>query len=284
LDFALRRFLNRPLRPYREPIEPKNDLFAENADAQAAEHRLLARYDLNALRQYSSRLRYLETLTYLHWLDYFHSQAPEVFQAAWISFQSNSHAPDAARAPEPLRWLDVGAKNWAYAAAIPAFLAAQGVQAIRMDGVELDPHRRYADLQTRGQAAQAHIRDLPQAAYHEGDILAWQASAHIISHFLPFVFSDPHLAWGLPLGYFQPQAVLTHLLTLLPPQGVLIIVNQGPAEAEAQEALLKAAQATTLEGAAPRVSIGYQNIGQLPSPFIEYRYPRYGWICWKQTV
>ncbi|MFX6226278.1 hypothetical protein ABTF68_22660, partial [Acinetobacter baumannii] len=75
-----------------------------------------------------------------------------------------------------------------------------------------------------------HTAAIPQATYRVGDLRRWQSSAHLISHFLPFVFEDPHLAWGLPLGYFSPQAQLNHLLARLTPGGLLLIVNQGEAE------------------------------------------------------
>jgi hypothetical protein len=296
LGFALRNFLNTTPGAYQEIAALNLHVFSQGTEAHTIEKHLLSRYNLTQLRDTASQSRYQETLTYLHWLDTLHATNPNTFATLIHSQQA------------PLRWLDVGAKNWAYVGALSAFLeactplaptkpasiepidpvdlankaprealsskkTAGGAFSFQLDGVELDPHRRYADFQTRGQYAQAHIRTIPQAAYHAANILDWRQPAHIVSHFLPFVFREPHLAWGLPIDYFQPQAILNHLLSLLSPGGVLILINQGEVEAEAQ--------ATLLHGAAQTHAIRYESVGQLPAPFIEYRYPRYGWLVIK---
>ncbi|MGG2382840.1 hypothetical protein, partial [Salmonella enterica] len=94
------------------------------------------------------------------------------------------------------------------------------------------------------------------------------------------VFEDPHLAWGLPLGYFSPQALLNHLLARLTPGGLLLIVNQGEAEWTRQGDLLAQAAA----GRAQPGKFSFQSVGQLPASFIEYRYPRWGWLCVRERA
>lgn len=263
LGFALRNFLSwTPPGPYREnACAQPSSLELSPAAARFAET-LHQRYDLQHLAQTASQERYLETLAYLEWLDYFYQHRPDAFDALWN--------------PHSLQWLDAGAKNWAYVEALYAFIQTHKRESFRLEGVELDPHRRYVNLQTRQQAALSFIQELPQAHYHSGNLLAWRQPAHVISHFLPFVFKEPHLAWGLPLGYFNPQPLLNHLLSLLEPGGLMLIVNQGEAEAQAQQTLL---------GNATRLfPIRFESLGQLPASFIQYRYPRYGWLCTKNSI
>jgi hypothetical protein len=267
LGLALRNFLAWESGVYQEPRESKGDLFRHRPEAAMRAEELLSHYSLTEFPAISSRQRYCEVLTYLDWLDSVQQAAPDVFQRAFAMSDS-------------LSWLDVGAKNWAYVDALAAFIQAHFIQpngsaAFRLDGIELDPNRRYQNLQTRRQAALAHSRSLLNAHYHEGNVLAWTNQAQIISHFLPFVFKEPHLAWGLPLSYFKPADILRHLLSLLKPNGLLIIVNQGEVEAEAQQKLL--------EQAAGLVPLHVQNLGQLSARFIEYKYPRYGWLCVKEA-
>ena len=91
--------------------------------------------------------------------------------------------------------------------------------------------------------------------------------------FLPFVFKDPCLAWGLPGDFFQPEALLDHVVGLLKPGGVLLITNQGLAEAAEQRRLLRPLEA------AGRLQL--IDRGAMPDAFLEYRYRRYGWFCRK---
>jgi hypothetical protein len=257
LEFALRNFVRLPAPAYREPNEPKDNLLADLPEALAKAEILHQRYDLSRLYRSATRQRTLETLSYLEWLDYLANLEPGWFERA---FQT-----------EPFRWLDVGAKNWAYVEALQAFIRARTDAPFRLDGVELDPNRRYTNFRTRRQYAEHFIQPLPEARYHAGNILAWQQPTAIISHFLPFVFRDPLLDWGLPGQCFQPQAILSHVLSLLPPDGLLLIVNQGEDEAREQEALFQAV--------ARHLPIRWQSLGQLPASFIQYRYARYGWLC-----
>ncbi len=260
LGFALRNFLNWQPLPFVEIADSAENLPLAIPGTLARAQDLLVRYPLSSLQHRASAPRVLENLTYLEWLDAFDQAAPHVFSA----LSQNAC----------LNWLDVGAKNWAYVDALDAFAQKKVHSAYRVDGVELDAHRRYKDFTTRSQAAKAYIKPLPNTQYHAMDALDWRRKAHVISHFLPFVLKNPHLAWGLPLRYFQPQELLNHLLNLLEPGGVLLVVNQGEWEAEAQQALW--------EQASQHHSFNLYALGVLPVSFMTYRYPRYGWICVKQ--
>jgi hypothetical protein len=265
LDLALRTWLCRELRPFIEQSEPKTALAQELSTPELRQKLtdLTGRYDLSVAETHASRQRYLEILTYLDWLDCFYQCEPQAFNRLF-------------QAKEPFRWLDVGAKNWAYADALHAFTANHlGTNEGRIEGVELDAYRRYPDLCTRKQAADAYIQNLVGMHYHAQDVLTWTQPVQIISHFLPFIFEDPLLAWGLPLNDFQPAAILQHLLNLLEPGGMMLIINQGEAEAREQGRLIEA--------------VGFSSVkvlwnGSLPTSFLSYRYPRFGWLLVKDVA
>lgn len=264
VQWAWRNFLRWNPGPYQEKPARSIDFSSLPDPAPERAQELMARYALEALPQRASYSRVMETLTYLDWLDGMAQSLPEWF--AWTGKEAKS----------AFRWLDVGSKNWAYVEALNAFAKlhfGECSENFQLDGVEIDPHRRYSNWQTRGQAAQSFIGQMPHATYHQSDIQEWQQPAQVISLFLPFVFKEPHLAWGLPLDYFKPQAVLEHVLQQLEPGGLLIIVNQGTVEAQAQDELFRKVQA--------KFPIEIKSLGQLPAPFIEYRYPRLGWLCRK---
>lgn len=249
----LRNALPWELGAYQERPESKSGIPCPPA---------LQAYDLGDLAQRASALRYREVLTYLHWLEHCVQSAPESFSRL------------ARTTSTTVRWLDVGAKNWAYVDALDTFVQRHFPKHdYRVDGLELDPHRRYADFRTRAQAARAFCAPLPRVQYHAGNALDWTAPATIVSQFLPFVYPEPLLAWGLPMRYFQPRMLLDHLLARLPAHGILVVVNQGEVEAEAQAELFTAA--------AQQESLHYQCVGTLPTPLLNYQYPRIGWICVK---
>jgi hypothetical protein len=267
MQWALRNFVRWTPGPYQE--KPAGPAYLKGLPTQTLERakQLLENYGLTDLPQRASQQRVEETLTYLDWLDGMAETFPEWFTDIASAEHAMCRKPSCA-------WLDIGAKNWSYVEALASFARKHCGPDYDLDGVELDPHRRYSNLQTRGQAAQRFIQPIPQATYHSGDVRQWQQPAQVISLFLPFVFAEPHLAWGLPLNYFEPQALLNHALQLLKPGGLLIVVNQGEVEAQAQADLLENARAT--------FPLQIKNLGQLAAPFIEYRYPRVGWLCRKQ--
>jgi hypothetical protein len=271
MQWALRNFLRWTPGEYRE--NPSGKEFINHLPHPKSELAkiLLARYGLSDLPDRASDQRVLETLTYLDWLDGLALTAADWLDALFRKERGANHS--VVQCEQTLSWLDVGAKNWSYVEALSGFIQNRHESNFQLHGIELDPMRRYTNLHTREQAAQAFIQRIPQATYHVGDALAWQQPVHVISLFLPFVFVEPHLAWGLPLPYFQPQALLEHLVELLEPGGLLIIVNQGKVEAEAQGQLL---QNMVEQG---RLEI--QNLEQLPTRFIDYQYPRFGWLCRK---
>jgi SAM-dependent methyltransferase len=136
----------------------------------------------------------------------------------------------------PLRVLDVGSKNFYYAAALSAFWSDFGPVASLL-GVEVDAYRVYRDGYSRHDYADAYRAGLPGVEFLAADIRAVQRPAQAITLLFPFVVALPLVRWGLPIGLLAPEDVLRHVWSLLEPGGVLIIVNQDEAEAQAQAAI-----------------------------------------------
>ena len=264
LSFGLRQALSFDWGYYSDKTEDKSTLFRDNPALRLQASRLLDRSKiLQQVWMESSTNTIVESLTYFNWLLQFYLKFPALFDGLLQTFKDHPH---------PLFWLDAGAKNWSYVTGLVAFLETIGIDDYHLDGVELDVGRRYLSGHTRGQVARAHAQSIPNATYHSGSIQDWTQPAQIISSFLPFVFEEPHRAWGLPKKYFQPVEFLEHLLCLLIPQtGILIVVNQGEQEAEEQEKLFQVIS--------QRISIAWYQVGMLDSPFMNYRYARYGWLC-----
>jgi hypothetical protein len=190
-----------------------------------------------------------------------------------------------------LKALDVGCKNWEDIDGFARFLDAcaqlspsESVLVPELDGVELDAYRRYIDGTRRIDHAHAAMSALRMERFH-APIRTQYATKNvcdlsvengfgpydIIGWFLPFVIRDPLVAWGLPDKLFQPRQTLKHVISLLKPQGYMIITNQGDFEADAQQALLEECSELAFEPLT------------MPKPFYPYRHAHRGWICWKSV-
>ncbi|HEX2657751.1 MAG TPA: hypothetical protein VHU40_05745 [Polyangia bacterium] len=157
--------------------------------------------------------------------------------------------------------LDVGSKNGIH---LPALHAAWPG---RWTLIELDAHRRYGLGHTRRARAEALLAAYPASRFLAGSVTELSpadARFDVITWTLPFVFVEPLRAWGLPARFFQPAALLAHVLALLASDGSLFIVNQGEAERDEQRRLLDAAGARVEE------------VRALDSPLSPFRRPRFG--------
>jgi len=123
------------------------------------------------------------------------------------------------------RVLDVGCKNFYYAAALAA-----AFEPAQLTGLELEGHRRYRDGHRRSEYAAFYTGQIPGARYRVGDVCDWREQADLVSCWYPFVFAEVALAWGLPLSAFAPQRFFPALAQALAPGGRLLVVNQGVAE------------------------------------------------------
>jgi len=271
--FAVRSFLKPSKGDYEEMPEPKLELFLDRQNPaywEAEAERLLAKYKIRGFAKRATRQRYLEGMTCLSHLEYFDNHTPVI------------HENHIARATsdKPLRWLDVGAKNWAYVPALYGMIHQAGVP-FELTGIEIDGYRQYTDGHYRYEYAEAYIEQLGSdypVHYEVGDVLDWDlrenaGKYHVITCFLPFVFLDPCLAWGLPAQHFKPETFLKHLMRLLADNGSLLIINQDMDEADEQERLLKLLQ----EEHEGEFDLQVDCLGQLPDSFMQYQYPRFGW-------
>ncbi len=172
------------------------------------------------------------------------------------------------------RGLDVGSKNGAY---LPGLATAWPHG---WDAVELDAHRRYWTLRTRRAHGEAMAAAFPGCRFHATDVRSLTGSYARITWFLPFVLEGAHEAWGLPAAAFAPAEVLAHVLGLLAPGGILLVVNQGEAEAEAQEALF--ARCLAEDTTAATSTFQTTALGRVDSDLSPFRKPRFGWLVTRE--
>ncbi len=156
--------------------------------------------------------------------------------------------------------LDIGCRNFSHLPALSAFFAADWI------GVELDANARYLNGLTRRAYGEWMARQRPGCRYAAGSLLEVQHKVDLIVWILPFVLPAPLRHWGLPDRFFQPQALLQHAVSLLSDKGVMLVVNQGMTEAEAQQALFSEA--------------GYAAtpLGELHSVFSPFQQRRFGFL------
>ena len=174
------------------------------------------------------------------------------------------------------RALDVGSKNGAY---LPGLATAWPHG---WDAVELDAHRRYWTLRTRRAHGEAMAGAFPGCRFHAADVRSLDGSYARITWFLPFVHPDAHAAWGLAPATFAPAELLAHVLERLTPDGRMLVVNQGEAEAEAQGALFARSLAVASTG--PDATFTSTALGRIDSDLSPFRKPRFGWIVTRADV
>lgn len=222
LDYPLRRLI-RPRFAVRR-VEPAGlaAALAGLPDPDAARARaLIERYQLGELVARGRRRDVLENLYYLELL------ATALDRA------------DAAL-PDPLAALDAGCSDWFYAPALVAALRhwrAARPRVVDVQGFEADPGRRYADGHSREDWAAWYTDRLPEARYVPRDVRSFQGRVDLATMLFPFVFSRDGDDWGLPRRVFRPGEVLAHVWSSLRPGGLLIVANQGEAEASQQRRL-----------------------------------------------
>ncbi|MBY0449141.1 MAG: hypothetical protein K2X01_00765 [Cyanobacteria bacterium] len=195
-----------------------------------------------------------------------------------------------------LKVLDVGTKNGLLPLAGGIFwtMNQDHLINIELEGIEIDPYRLVWDAfsqkpLTRQQQALRWFQEfsavntqspLCRLTFHTGNILKFSPSQAptsqtkqypFITHILPFVLPEPCLAWGLPLSLFQPEAIFQKLLSLLSPEGCLIIVNQGEIETQAQEAIFQHVKRISSR------EFEYHFLGPVPDPLLLWQYPRFAW-------
>lgn len=129
--------------------------------------------------------------------------------------------------PNPLRVLDVGAKTWHYVRGIHALLRLRGggPRDLRLTGVEIDAFRVYRDLHSRWDWAHWHASTCPGTSYLAMDAFDFHQPQDLVLLFLPIMFEEEHLDWGLSLGQYRPDALFTHARRLAGPEGHVVMLN-----------------------------------------------------------
>ena len=212
LDYPLRQALRWRRGAPALPNEPKEGLFVGDARPQA--NRLIAAYGLRDWARAASRVDLATSLVYLEMLE--------------RAFTATGH-----RLPDPVRALDAGPSDWFYVRVLHAFLARWGAdpaRSVALDGVELDAYRLYDDLRSRHDWADAYLAGLPGVRYLPGDVRRYEEAVDVAFMFYPFIFAGDHRRWGLPRRHLRPAEHLAHVAARVRPGGLLLIVNQGPAE------------------------------------------------------
>lgn len=266
VDFWLRRHLRWQRKGYSETSGNNLFLFASAPELFRQETVLLKNYPaLQILQARCEATRYQENLNLLCLLD-----------------ATQNHLNFEKKAQEAtLHCLEIGFKNWSTLPALVIFLAEHWQGPIEITGVEIDLWRVYQDGHSRYDALMFHIeetqkllsrinRDNIRIEWQESDIREHQAAPYdFILWALPFIFEEPHQAWGLPKRYFNPQACIEHVFSKCLKQGGLMLSShQGELEATQHQLLLK--------NVSTRPEITLNAIAE--QPFLEHRYPRYAQI------
>lgn len=164
--------------------------------------------------------------------------------------------------PNVIRAADVGSTNFYYAASLHQFYQKHS-KLQRLEGIEVDAYRVYDNFHSRIDYAKAYIKGLDCVNYLPMDFINYTNKVNIITMFLPFVFEEPLLKWGLPLSKYQPLAYMKHAYECLERGGIWIITNQGKEEQEKQHELLDA------------LKISYEDKGVFLSDFYTYKIPHF---------
>lgn len=209
-----------------------------NHDQSARYEQLNKRYQLDGWLQLCNRSEYLENLYLLDLLN------------QHIGYVNTDGVG-----------LDIGCRNFSHLPALSAFAPHPWY------GVELDAHVRYWGGCTRRAYGEWMAKQREGSCYIARSLLEVEGQYSFISWVLPFVMKTPLQRWGLPTRFFQPKQLLEKACSLLTDDGVMLIVNQGVEEAEAQQRLFSI------------LKIKAEPLGELDSVFSPFRNARYGWLA-----
>jgi hypothetical protein len=122
---------------------------------------------------------------------------------------------------------DVGCASFWYAAALYAFFRPD-----RLIGVEIEGHRLFRDGRARIDYALGYVADVPNAEFVVADYARFEQPADTITAWFPFLTSTAILAWRLPLSLLKPETLFTKIKHNLRQNGLFVMVNHGPSEAD----------------------------------------------------
>lgn len=230
IDYPLRQFFHWSRSGLLIRNEPKDNLFAHLVEAERVQTensaaRLLKEYHLDRFCADSTADNYRENLFYL----------------ALLEKALNETSSDL---PQTIAVADIGSSDWFYVQALYALLKwwrCPGSRDVTLNGYEPDAYRVYVGFHSRFDHAQANLRGLERVHYLPRAFEQHPGAFELITMLFPFVFLQDHLKWGLPYALFKPCELLSDAWRSLKPGGVLVIINQGEREHQAQLGMLGSA-------------------------------------------
>jgi len=129
--------------------------------------------------------------------------------------------------------LDVGSAIWWYLPALKAFRPSHWT------GVDLPAVQRAKRFDNWLAHAKFMTKAYSEADYRAECITEQKKRFRFITWFLPYLAIDPLLSAGLPDYHFDPAGLFRQVWRLLESDGILLIVNQGLAEARLQQQLFE---------------------------------------------
>jgi len=220
--------------------EPKTNLFGylpepEQAAAHQRERDIRVHYALDCLHNSSTQYVYRENLYVLDLLDRIASPHLATGTGTIGAIDVGSHDFRYATALE--RWLKVGVCS-----AEGTGLAGHAARHVELEGIELDGHVLREGFFSRADyaAAYAALTQNPDVRYRIGDFRRYDArDRDVVFFWFPFVLRYALVRWGLPLGAFDPKAMIRQAAGALKPGGLLIVVNHTHEERDRQVELLQ---------------------------------------------
>ncbi len=138
---------------------------------------------------------------------------------------------------------DVGCASFWYAATLQAFFRPR-----ELVGIEVEGYRLYKDGHTRIDYASGYVAALPNARFVVANYVSCRLPADVITLWFPFLTPAAILAWRLPLSLLSPASLFETIYHNLNPDGMLVMVNHGCAEADLAAKLCAAAGLRRLSG------------------------------------
>jgi SAM-dependent methyltransferase len=157
-----------------------------------------------------------------------------------LSFISLFHWPDkTSKSPARPVVVDIGCRTFFLAPALDRFFRELGYQP-EIHGVEIDAFRRMRDFRTRKEWGDFFASTISNGNFHAMDFLQWEKPVDFALLLNPFVLERSVLAWGLPLRFLQPEALLRKCKDQMVPGGRLLI--SAPTAKELAESVRLAAR------------------------------------------
>lgn len=125
---------------------------------------------------------------------------------------------------------DVGCASFSYAEALQAFFLPRS-----LTGVEIEGYRLFRNGHSRIDYAKGYLAAIPGAEFKVANYAELSQPADLITAWFPFLTAAAILAWRLPLSLLTPERLMSRIRHNLKDGGLFLMVNHGPAEAEAAQ-------------------------------------------------